>query len=98
MTHLPALWAKATAASAAAVIAAVGAADPSASPSVVVFLLGSGGVSLVVAVFAYGKLNGRVEAQDERHRDLQQAVKRVEEKLDKALQQLAVVSDRTGAA
>ncbi len=88
MTELPALWLKATAASVASVAAAISAQNPALPPVAVSFLLGSGGLALIAAVFAYGKLAGRVEMQAEQ-------LRRIEAKLDAALPQLAVVADRT---
>ncbi len=95
MTDIPALWAKATAASATAVVAAIGAAELDTPPLLVSFLLGSGGLALVAAVFAYGRLHERVEYQKKRSDAHDDALKRIEAKLDEVIPQLAVVKDRT---
>lgn len=82
------LYVKSVAASAAGVVAAVAASE--AAPAVAPWLYGSAGIAFIGAVWGYGRLHGRIEAHDE-------ALKRIEAKLDAALPDLAVALDRTEA-
>lgn len=81
------LYVKSATVSVASVVVAAAAGE--AAPTIQPWLYGSAALAFLGAVWGYGKLHGRIEAHDE-------ALKRIEAKLDKALPDLAVALDRTG--
>jgi hypothetical protein len=87
------LYAKAVTASAVGVAATVAAeASP---PAMAPWMYGGAALAFLSAVWGYGKLHGRIEAGEEREKERDARIARIEDKLDRALPQLAIAIDRT---